>query len=94
MATVESSNKPKRESQQGGPPEEHFRGWLFKWTNYLKGYQKRWFVLANGLLSYYRTQEEVAHTCRGTINLAGACIDAIDSTHFLVTNGTSQVNEF
>jgi hypothetical protein len=91
MATVESSNKPKRESQQGGPPEEHFRGWLFKWTNYLKGYQKRWFVLANGLLSYYRTQEEVAHTCRGTINLAGACIDAIDSTHFLVTNGTSQV---
>lgn len=38
-----------------------------------------------------RTQEEVAHTCRGTINLAGACIDTIDSTHFLVTNGTSQV---
>uniref|UniRef100_A0A3Q2DU07 PH domain-containing protein n=1 Tax=Cyprinodon variegatus TaxID=28743 RepID=A0A3Q2DU07_CYPVA len=29
-------------------------GWLFKWTNYLKGYQRRWFVLSNGLLSYYR----------------------------------------
>ena len=43
------------------------------------------------LLYYNRTQEEVAHTCRGTINLAGACIDTIDSTHFLVTNGTSQV---
>lgn len=31
-----------------------FRGWLLKWTNYIKGYQKRWFVLSNGLLSYYR----------------------------------------
>ena len=31
-----------------------FRGWLMKWTNYIKGYQKRWFVLSNGLLSYYR----------------------------------------
>jgi hypothetical protein len=35
-------------------PEE-FRGWLLKWTNYIKGYQKRWFVLSNGLLSYYRS---------------------------------------
>jgi len=29
-------------------------GYLSKWTNYLKGYQKRWFNLSNGLLSYYR----------------------------------------
>ncbi|XP_048467264.1 oxysterol-binding protein 2-like isoform X2 [Rhincodon typus] len=29
------------------------KGWLHKWTNYLKGYQRRWFVLSNGLLSYY-----------------------------------------
>lgn len=35
-----------------GEPE--MKGWLFKWTNYLKGYQRRWFVLHNGLLSYYR----------------------------------------
>ncbi|XP_067861701.1 oxysterol-binding protein 2-like isoform X4 [Heptranchias perlo] len=31
------------------------KGWLYKWTNYLKGYQRRWFVLSNGLLSYYST---------------------------------------
>uniref|UniRef100_A0A8D3AYH0 Oxysterol-binding protein n=1 Tax=Scophthalmus maximus TaxID=52904 RepID=A0A8D3AYH0_SCOMX len=36
-----------------------YKGWLFKWTNYLKGYQRRWFVLSNGLLSYYRTQAEM-----------------------------------
>ena len=33
---------------------DQYKGWLAKWTNYLKGYQKRWFVLQNGLLSYYR----------------------------------------
>ncbi|CAI8052259.1 Oxysterol-binding protein 2 [Geodia barretti] len=66
---------------------EHFRGWLLKWTNYIKGYQKRWFVLSNGLLSYYRAQEEMAHTCRGTVNLTAAFIDDIDSTNFVITNG-------
>ncbi|KAG7206042.1 hypothetical protein KM043_003443 [Ampulex compressa] len=35
---------------------QEMTGWLFKWTNYLKGYQRRWFVLSNGLLSYYRAE--------------------------------------
>jgi hypothetical protein len=35
-------------------PLDSYKGWLLKWTNYLKGYQRRWFVLGNGLLSYYR----------------------------------------
>jgi hypothetical protein len=35
--------------------DPQMKGWLYKWTNYLKGYQKRWFVLSNGLLSYYRS---------------------------------------
>lgn len=30
-------------------------GWLYKWASYLKGYQKRWFVLQNGTLAYYRS---------------------------------------
>jgi len=38
----------------GQPPADQFKGWLYKWTNYIRGYQKRWFVLQNGLLSYYR----------------------------------------
>ncbi|XP_065337835.1 oxysterol-binding protein 1 isoform X4 [Cloeon dipterum] len=36
--------------------EPEMKGWLFKWTNYLKGYQRRWFVLQNGTLSYYRAE--------------------------------------
>ncbi|RMX53738.1 hypothetical protein pdam_00000317 [Pocillopora damicornis] len=70
---------------------DHFRGWLLKWTNYIKGYQKRWFVLSNGLLSYYRSQAEMAHTCRGTINLAGAFIDSEDSCSFVISNGGTQI---
>lgn len=64
-----------------------YKGWLYKWTNYLKGYQKRWFVLQNGLLSYYRNQAEMAHTCRGTINLASAFIHIEDSTTIVISSG-------
>ncbi|XP_002735155.1 oxysterol-binding protein 1-like [Saccoglossus kowalevskii] len=66
---------------------DNFKGWLYKWTNYIKGYQRRWFVLSNGLLSYYRTQAEMAHTCRGTINLAGAYIDTEDTCNFVISSG-------
>jgi len=40
---------------------------------------------------HHSTQEEMAHTCRGTVNLAGAFIDTIDSCNFVITNGPSQV---
>ncbi|XP_068607566.1 oxysterol-binding protein 1 [Brachionichthys hirsutus] len=68
-------------------PGDTYKGWLFKWTNYVKGYQRRWFVLSNGLLSYYRTQAEMAHTCRGTINLATAKIVVEDYCNFVISNG-------
>ncbi|CAM4730450.1 hypothetical protein PO909_022348 [Leuciscus waleckii] len=70
-----------------GPGPDTYKGWLFKWTNYLKGYQRRWFVLSNGLLSYYRTQAEMAHTCRGTITLATVHIEMGDTYHFVLTSG-------
>ncbi|KAM6972754.1 oxysterol-binding protein 1 [Aplochiton taeniatus] len=71
-------------------PGDTYKGWLFKWTNYVKGYQRRWFVLSNGLLSYYRTQAEMGHTCRGTINLATANIAVEDSCNFVISNGGAQ----
>ncbi|XP_016397076.1 oxysterol-binding protein 2-like [Sinocyclocheilus rhinocerous] len=69
------------------PGSDTYKGWLFKWTNYIKGYQRRWFVLSNGLLSYYRTQAEMAHTCRGTINLATAHIDTEDTCNIVLSSG-------
>ncbi len=29
-------------------------GYLLKWTNYMKGFQRRYFVLERGILSYYK----------------------------------------
>ncbi|XP_054936529.1 oxysterol-binding protein 2 isoform X2 [Physeter macrocephalus] len=68
-------------------PLDSFKGWLLKWTNYLKGYQRRWFVLSNSFLSYYRNQGEMAHTCRGTINLFTAHFDTEDSCGIVLTSG-------
>nr|XP_033812632.1 oxysterol-binding protein 2 isoform X1 [Geotrypetes seraphini] len=69
------------------PATDTYKGWLFKWTNYLKGYQRRWCVLSNGLLSYYRTQAEMAHTCRGTINLSTSHIDTEDACNIVLSSG-------
>ncbi|XP_061686693.1 oxysterol-binding protein 1-like isoform X2 [Syngnathoides biaculeatus] len=84
-AVMSSESKPPAPS-----PGDMYKGWLFKWTNYIKGYQRRWFVLSNGLLSYYRTQAEMGHTCRGTINLATANIVVEDSCNFIISNGGAQ----
>ncbi|XP_009891639.1 PREDICTED: oxysterol-binding protein 2, partial [Charadrius vociferus] len=40
-----------------------------------------------GLLSSHRTQAEMAHTCRGTINLSTAHIDTEDSCNIVLSNG-------
>ncbi|XP_038054613.1 oxysterol-binding protein 1-like [Patiria miniata] len=64
------------DSSVKNPPPENFKGWLYKWTNYIKGYQRRC------------NQAEMAHTCRGTINLSGAYIDTEDSCNFVISSGT------
>lgn len=35
------------------------KGYLKKWTNYTGGYKLRWFVLENGVLSYYKHQGQL-----------------------------------
>jgi hypothetical protein len=32
------------------------KGYLKKWTNYTSGWKLRWFVLEDGVLSYYKHQ--------------------------------------
>nr|XP_020852207.1 oxysterol-binding protein 2 isoform X1 [Phascolarctos cinereus] len=77
---------PGAEDGRGSNPDT-LKGWLLKWTNYLKGYQRRWFVLSNGLLSYYRNQGEMAYNCRATINLSTAHFDREDSCNILLSYG-------
>ncbi|ORY60594.1 Oxysterol-binding protein-domain-containing protein [Pseudomassariella vexata] len=52
-----------------GGREQTMKGYLKKWTNYRKGYQLRWFVLENGVLSYYKHQDDAENACRGAISM-------------------------
>ena len=52
-------------------PKAEYKGWVYKWTNYIKGYQKRWFVLQNGMLSYYRWVNEMNAESNGYLYQSG-----------------------
>ncbi|KAI0074811.1 hypothetical protein K474DRAFT_1647551 [Panus rudis PR-1116 ss-1] len=54
-------------------PPEH-KGYLNKYTNVAKGYGTRWFVLKNGVLSYYRHQDDENVACRGSIAMKNAVL--------------------
>ncbi|XP_075706205.1 pleckstrin homology domain-containing family A member 3-like [Rhinoderma darwinii] len=45
-------------------------GLLLKWTNYLSGWQPRYFVLDRGILSYYDSQDDVDKGSKGSIKMA------------------------
>lgn len=47
---------------------------LFKWTNYIHGWQERYIVLKDGVLSYYKSQNETHYGCRGAIALKQSSI--------------------
>jgi PH domain. len=44
------------ETVLAGKDAREMRGYLKKWTNYTSGYKLRWFVLEDGVLSYYKHQ--------------------------------------
>ena len=49
-------------------------GTLSKWTNYLHGWQDRYFILRDGNLSYFKSEFDTAFGCRGSVSLAKAKI--------------------
>ncbi|KAM4874917.1 pleckstrin homology domain-containing family A member 8 isoform 2-T2 [Thomomys bottae] len=57
-------------------------GVLYKWTNYLSGWQPRWFLLCGGILSYYDSPEDAWKGCKGSIQMA-VCeiqVHSVDNT--------------
>uniref|UniRef100_A0A8K9XJU1 Pleckstrin homology domain-containing family A member 8 n=1 Tax=Oncorhynchus mykiss TaxID=8022 RepID=A0A8K9XJU1_ONCMY len=56
-------------------------GILFKWTNYISGWQPRWFVLEGGTLSYYDSQEDSWKGCKGSIKIS-VCEIQVHSSDF------------
>ncbi|XP_073534027.1 pleckstrin homology domain-containing family A member 8 [Phyllobates terribilis] len=57
---------------ESGPcaPPSDMEGILYKWTNYLSGWQPRWFLLCGGILSYYDSREDAWKGCKGSIQMA------------------------
>ena len=68
------------------------KGYLKKWTNYTSGYKLRWFVLEDGVLSYYKHQDDAGSACRGAINMriGKLQMDAQDKSRFEI-HGKSSV---
>lgn len=64
-----------------------FQGRLFKWTNYLHGWQERYLKLQNGFLNYYKNEFDIALGCRGALSV----VQAIIQVSFLSLNVVSHV---
>ncbi|KAI7215563.1 hypothetical protein KC333_g5391 [Hortaea werneckii] len=60
---------PSAEAGVGSKESREIKGYLRKWTNYTSGYKLRWFVLEDGVLSYYKHQDDAGSACRGAINM-------------------------
>lgn len=74
-----------------GREAREMKGYLKKWTNYRKGYQLRWFVLEDGVLSYYKHQDDAGSACRGAINMkiARLHMSADEKTKFEIIGKSS-----
>ncbi|KAJ5605090.1 hypothetical protein N7510_010244 [Penicillium lagena] len=79
------------EAPLAGKDAREMKGYLKKWTNYTSGYKLRWFVLEDGVLSYYKHQDDAGSACRGAINMkiARLSMDAQDKTRFEILGKSS-----
>ncbi|KAI9758923.1 MAG: ATP synthase complex assembly protein atp12 [Chaenotheca gracillima] len=75
----------------GGKEGREMKGYLKKWTNYTSGYKLRWFVLEDGVLSYYKHQDDAGSACRGAINMriARLYMDPQDKQRFEIQGKSS-----
>lgn len=75
----------------GAKESREMKGYLKKWTNYTSGYKLRWFVLEDGVLSYYKHQDDTGSACRGAINMriAKLYMDPQDKQRFEIQGKSS-----
>lgn len=68
-------------------------GVMKKWTNYVNGWQDRYFEITEGNLVYYLSKAEKSHGCRGSIFLKSAIIAAheFDENEFSISMGENVV---
>uniref|UniRef100_A0A1B6CH99 PH domain-containing protein n=2 Tax=Clastoptera arizonana TaxID=38151 RepID=A0A1B6CH99_9HEMI len=69
-----------------------YEGQLYKYTNVMKGWQFRWFILdpKTGILNYFLSENESKQQPRGWIHLEGAVISPSDEdSNTFTVNSTS-----
>lgn len=49
-------------------------GVVSKWTNYMNGWQDRFFMVKQGTMLYFKSEEDMSVGCRGTVCLSRAVI--------------------
>eukprot|EP01103_Thecamoeba_quadrilineata_P019817 TRINITY_DN8208_c0_g1_i1.p1 TRINITY_DN8208_c0_g1~~TRINITY_DN8208_c0_g1_i1.p1 ORF type:complete len:670 (-),score=130.01 TRINITY_DN8208_c0_g1_i1:129-2138(-) len=66
----------------------HIEGYLYKWTNLFRGWQKRYFVLAHGVLMYFNDPK--LGICRGAFNLLTSDVlkDPDHTNTIIIKSGT------
>ncbi len=91
-AVLGSGGPQPADGTPGGKDAREMKGYLKKWTNYTSGYKLRWFVLEDGVLSYYKHQDDAGSACRGAINMriAKLHMDPQDKSRFEI-HGKSSV---
>ncbi|KAL8852584.1 MAG: hypothetical protein Q9221_002580 [Calogaya cf. arnoldii] len=90
-AVLGNQSAPSTDGTPGGKDSREIKGYLKKWTNYTTGFKLRWFVLEDGVLSYYKQQDDADAACRGAINMriAKLHMDAQDKTRFEIEGKSS-----
>ncbi|XP_046683244.1 oxysterol-binding protein-related protein 11 isoform X2 [Homalodisca vitripennis] len=72
-----------------------YEGQLYKYTNVMKGWQFRWFILdpKTGILNYYLSESESRQTPRGWVHLESAVISPSDedSNTFTVNSSSGEM---
>jgi hypothetical protein len=51
------------------PSESKLCGYLSKYVNFASGYKRRYVVLADGILSYYKSKDDYPVSCKGNMNV-------------------------
>eukprot|EP00124_Ichthyophonus_hoferi_P000034 Ihof_evm34s1 gene=Ihof_evmTU34s1 len=87
--TSSTSRLPRIDFAATATPD--MEGPLYKWTNYVRGHQKRYFVLQSNILSYYKNRSELHNVCKGSIYLGGVKITQLDSTNFYISTSSEAI---
>ena len=56
-------------------------GLLFKWTNYINGWQQRYFSLQDGILSYFASESDIDTGCKGALRVSACDVVGMINTY-------------